>query len=58
MEYLVLTFSDTHRLERRVEEYLSQGWLLQGGISIAYSTVTNNPLYAQALVKPDSKDPS
>lgn len=47
MKCKILGHSYRRELERNVETYLSEGWVLQGGISIA---VMNN-VYAQAVIK-------
>jgi len=49
MEYAVATFREIPNLEASVDDLLSRGWVLQGGISM----VVNQGViyYAQALTR-------
>jgi len=48
--YVIVTDGDTSELEKRVSNYLSAGYQLAGGISVATSTSLGGTIYAQALV--------
>lgn len=64
MKYFVLTSESVSGLSALVEQSLTEGWVLAGGVSVAmsYATVVNErkgytqsqdyTIFAQAVVKP------
>lgn len=65
MEYIVLDYDSSSELEYEVNKCLKEGWLLQGGVSIAQCEVENsregyreiNMTFAQAMTR-DTKEPT
>lgn len=53
MKYKVISDNDMESVVEQVNELMEEGWVCQGGISIAYSRDQgyNSELYAQAMVK-------
>jgi hypothetical protein len=49
MEYIILQSPKSNDLAYDVKEKLSEGWVLQGGVSVA--TTGSYTLFAQALVR-------
>lgn len=49
MEYTIISTFDPERLREKVNKLISDGWIPQGGVSVA-----SNGRLAQALVKVDS----
>jgi hypothetical protein len=50
MKYLILTADSPTELEKKVEEALSHGWKLQGGVSMVIYTTAAGGKYTQAMV--------
>jgi hypothetical protein len=58
MKYVILTATDFDTLEENVAARIAQGWIPQGGVSIAYSLQGDNmPSIAQAMVLKPSSQP-
>jgi len=51
MEYKILERDDTRVLENEVNIHLSDGWSLQGGISVSKEHNNRHHKYCQALVR-------
>jgi len=51
MEYKVLKTTDEEILENEVNRHLTQGWNLQGGISVSKRIDNTFNIYCQALVR-------
>ena len=54
MDYQIVTANFPDQLQLRVEEAMSQGWILQGGVSVTCLDVpagAKDLLYAQALIR-------
>ena len=52
MEYTILIVNTLSGLERKVNEYIKQGWRPQGGITLQRNMQFNNvEFYFQAMIK-------
>lgn len=54
MEYRILTAGNTVDLEKKVREYISQGWTPQGGVSMILNSggmMYSTKEYNQAMVR-------
>jgi hypothetical protein len=53
MQYTVVSGSDEESLRIGIEQFLSQGWMLQGGVSVCSYVADGDTLfiYAQAMTK-------
>lgn len=54
MGYKILTSNSAHSLEEKVNKHRSEGYSLQGGVSV--SSVHGVAFYAQAVVKDDESE--
>ena len=54
MEYKVITGSKQESLVERVNSFLKDGWVLQGGVSVTIVS-EEELLFAQAIVKPEKE---
>ena len=51
MKYTIVTHYDEEVLAAKVELLIEEGWVPQGGVSIAVNGQSNSATFAQALVK-------
>jgi hypothetical protein len=57
MDYLVCENNDLEAMQRRVNEYIRQGWLPIGGVAIVRERVSGPVSYFQAVIKNGSEPP-
>lgn len=55
MKYKVVTDLDTYNFEKKVDEYLSDGYTLYGSISVVPIS-GNRAWYTQTLIKEENED--
>ena len=46
--YIILTTTESHKLQSQVLDYLNRGYELQGGVSITFNN--GYTIYAQAVI--------
>jgi hypothetical protein len=51
MKYMIVTEWRQEVFEKVVQQFLDEGWILQGGVSITVNANTGTIYTAQALVK-------
>ena len=60
MKYRILYDNDTHGLQKKVIEYLKDGWELSGGVSMGYNPKVSGLAlmfaFAQAVIKKDDEE--
>ncbi len=50
MKYIVIEASHPFELSEQINKYISNSWILQGGVSVAV-TQGNYKIFAQAMIK-------
>lgn len=51
MLYTIVKQYKPVEFENTVESFLKEGWILQGGVSVAVNSNTGETIYAQAMIK-------
>lgn len=51
MEYKIVLEQYKTSFENKVNELIKQGWLPQGGVSVAPDTETSHACFAQAMIR-------
>jgi len=51
MEYMVVKSSDKREFEKSVRAMIDDGWIPQGGVSMAGGSQRHSRRYVQALIK-------
>lgn len=50
-EYKILKEDTSSQLEQSVNQYMQQGWTLQGGVSVAYVQDEESLIFTQVMLK-------
>ncbi len=51
IKFKTITHYDRDEFDREVNKYLNDGWKLEGGVSVAINSASDNRLYAISVTK-------